>query len=114
MSVIVYPGGSKEIFLTDPDIWNPPKSVRHFFLSTLKVPLLLFWGRGFTWLPKRLTGKRKFGVVHGKPIPVIQNENPTEEELVKIHTLYVEELNDLFLRYKAQFGYDDDETLVIQ
>ncbi|ETV84621.1 hypothetical protein H257_03774 [Aphanomyces astaci] len=152
MSVIVYPGGSKEIFLTDPkskqttlvlnkrlgfirlavrygadivptfvfgekwmyNIWNPPKSVRHFFLSTLKVPLLLFWGRGFTWLPKRLTGKRKFGVVHGKPIPVVQNENPTEEELVKIHTLYVEELNDLFLRYKAQFGYDDDETLVIQ
>ncbi|RHY31291.1 hypothetical protein DYB32_003626 [Aphanomyces invadans] len=152
MSVIVYPGGSKEIFLTDPNskqttlvlnkrlgfiklavrygadvvptfvfgekwmynIWNPPQSVRHFFLSTLKVPLLLFWGRFFTWLPKRLTGKRRFGVVFGKPIPVTQNENPSEDELIQIHALYKEELTDLFTRYKAEFGYDDDEVLVIQ
>ncbi|CAK4677786.1 hypothetical protein AeMF1_001047 [Aphanomyces euteiches] len=151
-SVIVYPGGSKEIFLTDPNskettlvlndrlgfiklavrhgaelvptfvfgekwmynIWNPPQSVRSFFLKTLKVPLLLFWGRCFTWLPLRLTGKRKFGVVFGKPIPVDKKEDPTDEELTKLHALYVERLKEIFEKYKAEFGYDDDETLNIK
>ncbi|KAF0700340.1 Aste57867_9153 [Aphanomyces stellatus] len=151
MSIIVYPGGSKEIFLTDPkskdtqlvlsdrmgfvklaikygaelvpvfvfgekwmyNIWNPPASVRKFFYKTLKVPFLAFWGRFGTWLPVQLTGKRRFGVVYGKPIPVTKNENPTDEEIAALHAIYVERVKEIFAKYKTEFGYDDDETLTI-
>ncbi|KAF0700338.1 Aste57867_9151 [Aphanomyces stellatus] len=151
MSVIVYPGGSKEIFLTDPNstetalvlgdrmgfvklaiqygadlvpmfafgekwmynIWNPPTSVRQFFLKTLKVPLLLFWGRFGTWLPVRLTGNRRFGVVYGKPIPVHKNAHPTPDEVAALHAIYIERVQEIFAKYKAEFGYDDNETLTI-
>ncbi|KAF0700339.1 Aste57867_9152 [Aphanomyces stellatus] len=151
ISCIVFPGGSKEIFLTDPkskettlvlsdrlgfvklairhgadlvpffafgekwiyNMWNPPKSVRHFFLQTIKVPFLVFWGRFGTWMPLRLTGNRRFGVVYGKPISVTKNENPTDEEIAVLHAIYVERVKELFAKYKTEFGYDDDETLVI-
>ncbi|EQC42494.1 hypothetical protein SDRG_00227 [Saprolegnia diclina VS20] len=151
LSIIVYPGGSKEIFQTNPNsketvlvlnhrlgfiklaikngvelvpifvfgekwmynMWNPPKSVTEAFLTYLKVPMLLFWGRFCTWMPYQFTGKRKFGVVYGKPIPVQQSDNPTDDEVAAVQAKYVASLQTIFSSYKASFGYDDDETLVI-
>ncbi|OQR81994.1 diacylglycerol O-acyltransferase [Thraustotheca clavata] len=149
MSIIVYPGGSKEIFETNPDsketvlvlnnrlgfiklamknganlvptfvfgekwiMWNPPKTLSQMALQYLKVPLLLFWGRFCTWVPYQLTGKRKLGIVYGAPILVELNENPTDEECLKLHAKYVESIERIFDTYKTEFGYDDGETLVI-
>ena len=87
LSVCVYPGGSREIFDTDPNVahttlyltkrrgfvrlamqhgadlvpvfifgekkcyrrLNIPTGIRDFFLKTLKIPIIVFWGRWFTW-----------------------------------------------------------------
>lgn len=80
--------------------------------KTLKIPIILFWGR-FLWLPKKLPEDKHFGVVYGKPIPTTQNTEPSDEEVQALHTQYVSELERLFEQYKTRFGYDADETLVI-
>ncbi|OQR81982.1 diacylglycerol O-acyltransferase [Thraustotheca clavata] len=149
LSIIVYPGGSKEIFLTNPNtkqtelvlnkrlgfiklaikngadlvptfvfgekwmLWNPPQSLRQAALQVLKVPLLLFWGRWCTWVPLRLSGNRRMGVVYGKPIVVEQKDDPTDEDCLVYHAKYIESIKGLFNKYKSEFGYDEDETLVI-
>eukprot|EP00004_Rigifila_ramosa_P016271 TRINITY_DN3840_c0_g1_i4.p1 TRINITY_DN3840_c0_g1~~TRINITY_DN3840_c0_g1_i4.p1 ORF type:complete len:341 (+),score=45.75 TRINITY_DN3840_c0_g1_i4:712-1734(+) len=86
ISLMIYPGGSEEIFETDPDSetttlisrkgfvrlafqhgasvvpvfvfgekWmykrlHISEKVRKFFLRVFKIPLIVFWGRYFTWL----------------------------------------------------------------
>uniref|UniRef100_K3X4P9 Acyltransferase n=1 Tax=Globisporangium ultimum (strain ATCC 200006 / CBS 805.95 / DAOM BR144) TaxID=431595 RepID=K3X4P9_GLOUD len=94
------------------NVWNPPKSVISFFRKVLKIPVIVFWGR-FMWVPKRLPEGKTFGVVYGKPIPTVQKDEPTEEDIRTVHTLYVAEIERLFEQYKAKFGYDADEKLVI-
>jgi 1-acyl-sn-glycerol-3-phosphate acyltransferase len=106
--VPVFAFGEKWFF----NVWNPPKSVISLFRKTLKIPILLFWGR-FLWMPKRLPEGKTFGVVYGKPIPTVQKDEPTEEDIRTVHTLYVAEIERLFEQYKAKFGYDADEKLVI-
>ncbi|KDO23508.1 hypothetical protein SPRG_11430 [Saprolegnia parasitica CBS 223.65] len=151
LSIVVYPGGSKEIFLTNPNIkqtelvlkkrlgfiklaikngadlvptfvfgekwmynlWNPPKGLRATVLQVLKVPLLLFWGRWCTWVPLRLAGKRRMGIVYGTPIAVEQKDDPTDDDCLAYHATYAAALQRIFDAYKTDFGYDDDETLVI-
>jgi Diacylglycerol acyltransferase len=43
----------------------------------------------------------------GKPIPVIQNPDPTEEEVLLLHKQYQEALVELFEAHKAANGYGD-------
>jgi len=145
-SLMIYPGGSAEIFLTDPsskqtvlvgrkgfvklalqsgvDIvptfvfgekWlyhraHLPRLVQNFFMKTLRMPLILFWGQWFTWMPLR----RPLSVVFGKPIPVKQIDEPTDEQINEVYERYIEAIRDLFSRYKSSYGYGEDETLVIR
>jgi len=49
--------------------------VRDWLLRVLKIPLIIFWGRGFTWYP--LASQQT--VVFGAPIPVgASAEDPDE------------------------------------
>lgn len=64
-------------------------------------------------MPKQPPQGKTFGVVYGKPIAVKQNAEPTEEELRAVHAIYKAEVQRLFDEYKKTYGYDDDETLVI-
>lgn len=93
-------------------VWNPPKGVIAFFRKTLKIPMIFFWGK-FMWMPKRMPEGKRFGVVYGKPIPTKLTAEPTEAEIRAVHTQYVAEIERLFSQYKASYGYDEDETLVI-
>ncbi|ETM53411.1 hypothetical protein F442_03241 [Phytophthora nicotianae P10297] len=149
-SIIVYPGGVPEIFLTDPnsketqlvlqkrlgfiklamrqgaDIvptfvfgekwlynkWTPPKSVTDVFRKILGIPVLIFWGK-FWWMPKAPAEGKRFGLVYGKPITTKHTPNPTAEQVRAVHAKYVAEIKRIFEQYKAQFGYEDDETLAI-
>jgi len=101
-SVAVYPGGSREIFSTDPNSsetkvylskrrgfvklaiahgaalvpvfvfgekrcyrrLNVPAPLRDWLLRTWKIPLIVFWGRWFTWYPYAA----RQTVVFGAPI----------------------------------------------
>ncbi|RLN15085.1 hypothetical protein BBJ28_00011298 [Nothophytophthora sp. Chile5] len=94
------------------DRWNPPKRVIDFFQKTLKIPMIVFWGK-FLWMPKQPPQGKKFGVVYGKPIATVQNGTPTDAEVHAIHAEFVAEIQRIFAQYKAKFGYDEGETLVI-
>jgi hypothetical protein len=72
----------------------------------------VFWGK-FFWMPKQPPKGKQFGIVYGKPIPTPQADEPSEEQIRAVHTQYVAEIERLFRQYKAQFGYDADETLVV-
>lgn len=93
-------------------VYNPPKGVIAFFRKTLKIPLIFFWGK-FMWMPKRMPEGKRFGVVYGKPIATTQSDSPSEQDIRRIHAQYVDEIERLFHQYKAEYGYGDDETLVI-
>jgi hypothetical protein len=54
-----------------------PKWFTRFFMKTMRLPLILFWGRFGTWIPYR----RMLSVVYGKPISVKQTAEPTQEEV---------------------------------
>lgn len=149
ISVVVYPGGSREIFDTDPNSTetkiyltkrrgfvrlamrhgadlvpvfvfgekrcyrrlNVPVGVRDWLLRALKIPLIVFWGRGFTWYPMAAPQT----CVFGEPIPTGRErtggEEPTEEEVAKMHAEYVDAVVRLFEEHKEAAGYGPEETL---
>jgi hypothetical protein len=145
-SLMIYPGGSAEIFLTDPESkittlvarkgfiklaiqsgvdivpafvfgekWlyhraHLPRFVQNFFMKTLRLPLIIFWGQWFTWLPLR----RHLSVVFGTPIHVKQIDEPTVEQINAVYNTYITAIQDIFERYKKTYGYSEDESLVIK
>eukprot|EP00164_Ancoracysta_twista_P002183 GFYU01002882.1.p1 GENE.GFYU01002882.1~~GFYU01002882.1.p1 ORF type:complete len:388 (+),score=115.21 GFYU01002882.1:176-1339(+) len=144
-NIIVFPGGSKEIFKTLPNspvtplvlkerkgfvklamengmplvpvfvfgekwmynVVDIPAPIRQWFLRNLLTPLILFWGRGFTWMPLRAP----LSAVFGKAMHVEKNPSPSQEEIDAVHSAYMMEVQRLFHKYKGRFGYSDEETL---
>ena len=47
----------------------------------------------------------------GKPIPVVKNELPSQEEIDKLHALYVESLKELFEEHKTKYDIAESEHL---
>ena len=149
LSVIVYPGGSKEIFKTDRRssetvlelrertgfvrlamqhgaplvpvvVFNEryayervdvPTWLRDLCLRTLRVPVLLFYGR-FGLLPFRLS----LGVVFGRPMPVehVPDIAKDDPRVAATHARYMEALRKLWEDEKAGFGYGPEDTLHIK
>jgi len=146
LSIMVYSGGSAEIFKTDglskvttlvlrkgfiklaieqgADVvpafifgekwlYNKlmiPQKIRDMLMKTLKTPILLFWGKWFTWVPKQ----RPLSMVYAPAIRVEQCDNPTDEMIDKVFDNYKDEIMRLFETYKKQYGYDAEETLEFQ
>lgn len=142
-SLVVYPGGSAEIFTTDPNStdtvliertgfirlamesgtdlvpafvfgekWlycraDVPKAVKNFFYNTFRMPILLFWGKWYSWAPMR----GPLSMVFGKPIPVKKVANPTQEQVNALHAKYMAEIERLYHEYKGDYGYGEEETL---
>ena len=148
LSIIVYPGGSKEIFNTNPSskknklvlkdrkgfiklairhgidlvptyvfgekwmysMWRPPRWLWKGLLKVLRIPLIAFWGRLCTWMPYR----KPIGIVYGKPIEVQQEDNPSEEQIERLHQAFMSSIETLFNDYREHFGYDSEEVLEFQ
>lgn len=148
LSLIVYPGGSKEVFNSNPSspknrlvlkdrkgfiklaikqgaqlvptyvfgekwmysMWRPPRAVWKAILRVLRVPLIVFWGRFGTWMPYR----KSLGIVYGKPIAVKQDDNPSDEQVEKLHKQFMDATEEIFNDYKAHFGYKSNETIVVE
>ncbi|KAJ3124991.1 Diacylglycerol O-acyltransferase 2 [Physocladia obscura] len=104
------------------DIWdqvpNPKGSIVRKFQTAFKeiasFSPVLFHGRGiFTYNYGMLPYRRPITVMVGKPIDVIQNSNPTEADLKEYQKLYIDALQDLYDRYKAELLPGRKADLVI-
>ncbi|KUF95156.1 hypothetical protein AM588_10006081 [Phytophthora nicotianae] len=94
------------------NMWNPPRFIINFFRKALGIPVLVFWGK-FWWMPKAPAEGKRYGLVYGKPIVTKHTPNPTDEEIRAVHAQYVAEIERIFKQYKSEFGYEEDETLLI-
>jgi hypothetical protein len=147
LSLMVYPGGSKEIFTSDGNSkenilvarkgfvklaietgcnlvpgfvfgekWKYerkflPKPIMDFFMKTLRLPVIIFFGKFFTWIP---LSRGHMTVVYGKPIPVVQSDTPTAEYIDELFEKFYAQIRELFDTHKTNLGYSKDETLTIK
>uniref|UniRef100_A0A4X1VSA2 Acyltransferase n=2 Tax=Sus scrofa TaxID=9823 RepID=A0A4X1VSA2_PIG len=73
-----------------------------------------FYRRGFTensW--GLLPYARPVTTIVGKPLPLPQTENPSQETVAKYHTLYINALHKLFDQHKTKYGFSETQKLVI-
>lgn len=72
--------------------------------------LILIHGRFGLPIPKRIP---VLGVM-GKPIPThqIKCEDPTPEQVETIQTLLLDEMQDIFERYKGLYGWDEKHLII--
>ena len=92
---------------------NVPVRLRDWLLRRLKIPLIVFWGRWFTWYP--LPSKQT--VVFGAPIePPALSEGqlePTADQVDELHARYTAAVVELYETHKEAAGYGPEETLKI-
>ncbi|CAP39053.1 Protein CBG22471 [Caenorhabditis briggsae] len=114
--VPVYSFGENDVF---EQAANPPGSTLRKWQEKLRksmgTALPMVKGRGFLqytfgFLPFR----RPINTVIGAPITVEKTENPTKEQIEKLHEQYVEKLVELFEEHKQRFGISKDVNLVLK
>lgn len=148
VSLIVFPGGTKELMATNPkskrtrlvlrqrkgfvklaiahgvnvvpvfvfgekwlySAWRPPKTASSWMIRSLQLPMVWPLGRWGTFLPYQ----KPLGVVYGQPIEVRQEDEPSQEQIDSVHAEFIARTHALFTTYKAEFGYDADEELVVE
>ncbi|XP_038050284.1 2-acylglycerol O-acyltransferase 2-A-like [Patiria miniata] len=113
--VPVYSFGETDIF---EQVANPEGS----FLRNLQTRLTkmigfappMFHGRGiFNYSVGFLPYRRPIYTVVGKPIPVEKSPTPSQEEIDKVHQMYIDSLKELFEENKTKYGVEPHEKLVI-
>ncbi|GLD91814.1 hypothetical protein PINS_up000347 [Pythium insidiosum] len=84
---------------------------RQQFAKKFATALLVAYGSN-KWLPIIPHRDVVVNQVLGKPIVVEKNENPSQQDIDKLHEIYVSELVRIFNKYKAKYGYEDKELKV--
>lgn len=79
-------------------------------LRPFRLSGTLLRGRGITFLGFL---RPSLGYVWGEPIPVKQQRPVTDDYLDEVHKKVTEAVSGIFERYKARFGYSDDEVLTM-
>ncbi|GMT12250.1 hypothetical protein PFISCL1PPCAC_3547, partial [Pristionchus fissidentatus] len=75
----------------------------------------LFHGRGiFNYNAGLLPFRHELNTVLGAPIPVEKTENPTREQVEKLHKIYIDALVELFEAHKTKYGVAADNHLIIE
>jgi hypothetical protein len=83
-------------------------------MKYLRTPLIIFWGRYFTWLPYHDKEKAFLSVVFGEAIDVKQQAEPTDEYIDELWEQYIGQVRTIYDTYKERYGYPKDEVLVIR
>lgn len=82
-----------------------------FWLNDRKILAILPWGK---WWCPFLPLPAKLHTVIGTPIELPHIPNPTSEDVDRWHQIYIEEMVELFDRYKVQFYGADGEGKTLE
>ncbi|ETV87233.1 hypothetical protein H257_02194 [Aphanomyces astaci] len=78
---------------------------RQWVAKKFSVALPICWGP-YWWCPI-YPFDVEYHHVFGNPIPTTKTDHPTQEDIDRVHKQYVAELERIFEKYKAQFGYPE-------
>ncbi|KAM5179988.1 2-acylglycerol O-acyltransferase 2 [Mantella aurantiaca] len=111
--VPVFSFGENELF---DQVDNPKGSFVRMLQEKLQkimgVALPLFHARGvFQYSFGLMPYRRPIHTIVGKPIQVVENSSPSDEEVDKLHTFYMEKLSELFEEHKTQYNVPADRHL---
>ncbi|XP_073404705.1 2-acylglycerol O-acyltransferase 2 [Dendrobates tinctorius] len=111
--VPVFSFGENELF---DQVENPKgsllRSLQEKLQKLMGVALPLFHARGvFQYSFGLMPYRRPINTIVGKPIPVLENPNPTSEEVDRLHQLYTEKLSELFEEHKTKYNVPADRHL---
>jgi 2-acylglycerol O-acyltransferase 2 len=89
--------------------------IHNFQLVLKKVlgfTIPLFHARGiFNYDVGLMPYRKPINIVVGKPITVVRNEKPSQEEIDRVHELYVKELERVWDTWKDDFAKNRQEEL---
>ncbi|ESO98921.1 hypothetical protein LOTGIDRAFT_206209 [Lottia gigantea] len=114
--VPVYAFGENDLYvqLRNPD-GSKLRQFQEFCTHKLGFSPPLFHGRGiFNYTFGLVPYRRPLNTVVGSPIDVEKNENPTAEDIDKLHKQYLQALEDLFETHKVNYGVDKDDHLIFK
>ncbi|XP_078064484.1 diacylglycerol O-acyltransferase 2-like, partial [Mustelus asterias] len=114
--VPVYSFGENDIFdqvVLEPGSWM--KHLQLIFQKYMGFAPCLLKGRGLLFRSSwgLMPYAKPVMTVVGKPIPVTQISNPTEEDIDGYHAKYVEALTRLFHTHKQEYGLPETAELAI-
>lgn len=77
------------------------EKVKNWFMRQLRMPLIVFWGRYFSWLPYHDRTKAFLTVVFGAPIAVRKEAEPSDEYIEELWQAYIAQIQGLYEEYKG-------------
>lgn len=113
--VPVFSFGEVDIF---DQVDNPPDSLLRKFQVFVKrvtgISPLLLVGRGFFQYSIGVLPQRgRIVTVVGKPINVVQCDEPNDEDVDKMHKRYMEDLENLFETHKYKYIKNPEKTVLV-
>ncbi|KAG9468709.1 hypothetical protein GDO78_022117 [Eleutherodactylus coqui] len=88
------------------------RTVQEKLQKLMGVALPLFHARGvFQYSFGLIPYRRPINTIVGKPIPVVENPNPSVEEVDRMHKLYMQKLSELFEEHKTLYNVPADRHL---
>ena len=76
-----------------------------------RIAIPFVYGDG-EWYRFPVSIKVPLTIVVGEPIPTVQTERPTHEQVNEVHAKYVQALRTIYEEHKARLGYGDRTLLV--
>lgn len=114
--VPVFAFGENDIFY---QVSNPPGSmlrkIQDKIQNAIAFAPVLFYGRGiFQYTFGIIPHRRPIHVVVGKAIPVVQNENPTFEDIEELQNTYIDALEKVYEDNKDKYEKNTERKLIIK
>uniref|UniRef100_T1IZR7 diacylglycerol O-acyltransferase n=1 Tax=Strigamia maritima TaxID=126957 RepID=T1IZR7_STRMM len=88
------------------------RTVQNYLTKFMGFSPPIIYGRGiFQYSIGYMPYRYPVDIIVGKPIDVVQNPNPSKEEVDKYHNLYIQSLHQLFEEHKINYEHYKDVTL---